>query len=266
MTCPCRHPDPVLAFQYKKPPKGETQFDWKEQPYRRGFRRCKNCGHWSAKIHMDLTDFYCGSYVNGTYGGRLKETFHRILKLPPKKSDNSARVNRVLEFAKKKWGMAKIPSLLDIGSGLAVFPLRMKQAGWHVVALDPDVRAVEHAQKNAGLNAVHADFTKWRIPEGVKFDVITINKVLEHVKDPKAIIQKARLIIRKNGFVYIEVPDVAASKRGKTREEFFVEHLHVFSVKSLKLLCEQSGYTTKNLKQIKEPSGKFTIYSFAEIN
>ena len=50
---------------------------------------------------MDLTDFYRGGYVDGTYGDRLKENFKRILALPENQSDNAARVKRVLDFAKE---------------------------------------------------------------------------------------------------------------------------------------------------------------------
>jgi len=130
---------------------------------------------------MDLTDFYRGGYVDGTYGNRLKENFKRILALPESKSDNAARVKRVLDFAKGKWGDKKVPNLLDVGSGLAVFPFRMKEAGWQVTALDPDARAAAHAIEKAGVKSVHADFLKWEPETGENFDVISFNKVLEHI-------------------------------------------------------------------------------------
>lgn len=210
---------------------------------------------------MDLTNFYRGEYVEGTYGSRLKENFLRVLNLNPKQSDNHARVNRVLDFAQKLWGKGKKPYLLDVGSGLAVFPFRMKQAGWNVTTLDPDEKNFQHAQK-AGLNALHGDFTNWPFSQRVKFNAITINKVLEHVEEPQAMIKKARLLLKKQGFMYIEVPDASAFVKGKTREEFSVEHLHVFTVKSLAIYCEKAGFSISTIKQIKEPSGKFTIYSF----
>jgi 2-polyprenyl-3-methyl-5-hydroxy-6-metoxy-1,4-benzoquinol methylase len=211
---------------------------------------------------MDLTDFYRGGYVDGTYGNRLKENFKRILALPESKSDNTARVKRVLDFAKGKWGDKKVPNLLDVGSGLAVFPFRMKEAGWHVTALDPDRRAAAHASENAGVKSVHADFLKWEPKTGAKFDVITLNKVLEHVEDPITMMAHARKWIQPGGVLYIEVPNVTAAQKGPGREEFFIEHLHVFSESSLVSVAQREGWSADSVFELQEPSGKLSLCAF----
>lgn len=262
LRCPCDQPDPVPAFQYDRPPDGETRFDWKGQTYRRGYRRCRNCGHWTAEIEMDLTDFYRGGYVNGTYGDRMRETFLKILALPDGQSDNQARVQRVLEFANKHLKKNKTPSLLDVGSGLAVFPYRMKEAGWDVTALDPDARAANHAREIAGVKSVHADFLSWEPKTEERFDLITLNKVLEHVADPIVMLHRARRWIQPGGLLYVEVPDASAAQGGPGREEFFIEHLHVFSPDSLALSVKKAGWNLSLLSSLIEPSGKFTIFGF----
>jgi len=250
-----------MAFQYDRPPPGETRFDWKEQTYRRGYRRCKNCGHWSAEIEMDLTDFYRGGYVDGTYGKRMKETFLKILALPAEQSDNQARVRRVLEYAEKHLKKKETHTLLDVGSGLAVFPYRMKEAGWNVTALDPDARAAAHAREVAGVRAIHADFLTWEPEPAERFDLITLNKVLEHVEDPVAMLSRARHWIRPGGMLYVEVPDASAAKDGPEREEFFIEHLHVFSTHSMQIMSDAANLVTYTIKSLKEKSGKFTIFT-----
>ena len=261
LSCPCDKPDPVPAFQYNQPPEGETRFDLRGQTYQRAYKKCRNCGHWHAEIQMDLTDFYRGGYVDGTYGDRLKENFKRILALSENLSDNTARVKRILDFAKRKWGEKKTPSLLDVGSGLAVFPYRMKEAGWQVTALDPDERAAAHARENAGVKSVHADFLQWEPETGERFDVITLNKVLEHVEDPITMMAHARKCIQPGGFLYIEVPDVRAAQEGPGREEFFIEHLHVFSTHSMQIMSDAAKLVTFSIKSLKEKSGKFTIFT-----
>jgi len=252
-----------MAFQYDRPPPGETRFDWKEQTYRRGYLRCKNCGHWSAEIEMDLTDFYRGGYVDGTYGERMKETFLQILALPAEQSDNQARVRRVLEFANKHLEKKETHTLLDVGSGLAVFPYRMKEAGWNVTALDPDARAATHAREVAGVRAIHADFLTREPKSEERFDLITLNKVLEHVEDPVAMLSRARRWLRTGGILYVEVPDVTAAQDGPGREEFFIEHLHVFSPNSLALSLKKAGWKPLINSSLIEPSGKLTIFGFA---
>jgi SAM-dependent methyltransferase len=211
---------------------------------------------------MDLTDFYRGGYVDGTYGNRLEENFKRILALPESKSDNTARVKRVLDFAKSRWGDKKVPNLLDVGSGLAVFPFRMKEAGWRVTALDPDERAAAHASENAGVKSVHANFLQYEPGNGEEFDVITLNKVLEHVEEPITMMAHARKWIRPGGFIYIEVFDVAAAQEGPGREEFFIEHLHVFSKSSLVSVAQKGGWGADSVIELREPSGKFSLCAF----
>jgi len=262
LTCPCDRPDPVMAFQYNRPPAGETRFDWKGQTYRRGYLKCQNCGHWSAEIEMDLTDFYRGGYVDGTYGERMKETFLKISALSAEQSDNQGRVRRVLDYAEKHFDKKETHTLLDVGSGLAVFPFRMKEAGWNVTALDPDARATTHAREVAGVRAIHADFLTWEPKPDERFDLITLNKVLEHVEDPIAMLSRARRWIRPGGLLYVEVPDASAAQEGPEREEFFIEHLHVFSKNSLKLVSARAGLSLKACGTMREPSGKFSLFGF----
>ena len=90
--------------------------------------------------------------------------------------------------------------------------------------------------------------------------MITLNKVIEHVPNPEKMLNKVTKILSKDGLVYIEVPDIRASKQGKNREEFHIDHLHVFSKKSLSFLIKKVKLKTKILKSIEEPSGKFSIF------
>ena len=97
-----------------------------------------------------------------------------------------------------------------------------------------------------------------------KFDVITSFQVLEHVENPKIIMRKIKKILKNNGILYIEVPDAKASIEGKYREEFFIEHLHVFSMKSLRNTLKKIKFKIIKIKSIKENSGKYTLYAFCK--
>ena len=101
--------------------------------------------------------------------------------------------------------------------------------------------------------------------EKKKYDLITFNKVLEHIEKPNKILKKFSRILKKKGFIYIEVPDVAAAKESSLREEFFIEHHHVFSKLSLANLIKNSDLKIKEIKSIKEPSGKYTLYCFCNL-
>jgi len=207
---------------------------------------------------------YKGDYASATYGGRMGTAFDRIIGLPPESSDNTGRRNRVLDFVDKRMGAAAEVTLLDIGSGLGVFPYAMRLAGWSCTALDPDPLACEHIAAKAGVATIAADFLEVDPLTLGSFDVVTLNKVIEHVEDPCEMLRKAAHMTSSRGFVYVEVPDgEMAAAEGPEREEFFIEHHHVFSAASLGLALERSGLRPISIERLREPSGKYTLVSFA---
>ena len=263
LNCPCERHFDEPAFKYNTPPAGETRFDIGVQSYCRAYSCCRLCGHWYSDHKMDLTSLYSGAYVESTYGDRMRETFDRILTLPAEKSDNAGRVARVIGFAAHFFPSGKMPTLLDVGSGLGVFPYRMKEAGWNCSALDPDPRAVAHLKDVVGVQAVNGNFMSIGTDLLGTFDVITFNKVLEHVEDPVTMLSKASRYLNPGGFVYVEVPDgEAAASEGPGREEFFIEHHHVFSMASLAMMASRAGFCALDIERLREPSTKFTLRSF----
>ena len=49
--------------------------------------------------------------------------------------------------------------------------------------------------------------------------------------------------------MYIEVPDMLAARKGKNRQEFGLEHHHVFSIQSLDGMINKSGLMTLEIKR-----------------
>jgi SAM-dependent methyltransferase len=214
---------------------------------------------------IDLSALYQHAYVDATYGGAdgMRRRFEQIMELPPEKSDNRARVACVLAFAQgRKTAAHRRPRLLDVGAGLGVFPAAMREAGWDVIALEPDARTVAHLRDVAGVEALAADLLTLEAAKMGSFNVVSFNKVLEHVEDPVALLQSAATFLAADGFIYLEVPDVAAAEEGPGREEFFIEHHHVFSPASLALLAQHAGLGVDAIERLREPSTKFTLRAF----
>jgi SAM-dependent methyltransferase len=218
-----------------------------------------------GKHDIDLSSLYGGDYVDATYGGAedMRRRFERVMSLPPEKSDNRSRVSRFLAFAQTRGlSPALSPRLLDIGAGLGVFPAAMRSAGWHVVGLEPDPRTVEHLRAVAGIEALADDLLQLDPASTALFDAVSFNKVLEHVEDPVALLRPAAAFLNTNGFVYLEVPDVAAISEGPEREEFYIEHHHVFSPASVAILAQYSGFDVRVIERLREPSTKYTLRAF----
>jgi SAM-dependent methyltransferase len=254
----------VEAFVYDKPPCGETKFDFGGGRYFRAYDRCERCGHFFARHAIDLARLYERSYVDATYGGTdgMRARLAAIRALPPERSDNADRVARVSAFVKRACGRSAA-RLLDVGAGIGVFPAAMKDLGFDVVATELDPRTADHLRRNVGVATYTEDLVALKAAALAPFDLITFNKVLEHVEDPVGMLADALPLLAADGHVYVEVPDVAAAVDGPGREEFFIEHLHVFSPASLAMTFERAGFEFVELERLREPSSKFTLFAFA---
>ena len=100
LNCPCHGQYFAEAFVYNAPPEGETRFSFSSDNYHREVWQCQICHHFVSTCDMDLSELYREDYVSSTYGEKgIRNTFDRIISLPPEKSDNIARVQRIVEFA-----------------------------------------------------------------------------------------------------------------------------------------------------------------------
>lgn len=249
---------------YDKKPPGETNFYFKN--YYRELWCCLTCGHYQSTTNMNLSKLYSSDYVDNTYGGvdGIERNYQRIMALDPEKSDNVGRVKRIIGFSKKHFAEQDSIRILDIGSGLGVFLGKIKQkTSWHCTAMEPDSRLSDHAKQTIGVESICRDYRelKWNR----KFDIITLNKVLEHIESPAELLMKCKDDLAVGGFIYIELPDGTSASKDKEKygcEEFFLEHHHVFSHKSMKMLISKCGLKPLLSEAIVEPSGKYTLRSF----
>lgn len=267
LVCLCGSRELALAFDYREPPQGEVRFRFSAGAYRRQVLRCTHCGHYLSTHEMDMSDLYSNNYVDSTYGADgIRSAFERIVAIDPARSDNVGRVTRVIAFAKSVFGANACDrddiDILDVGSGLCVFLHRMRQeTRWSCTALDPDPRAVEHARNVVGVNGICGDFIK--LTDIGRYDIIAFNKVLEHVHDPIAMLAKAAQHLKPGGIAYLELPDgEAAAAEGPGREEFFIDHHHIFSPQSVRALADKAGFEIIELERMREPSSKFTLRAF----
>jgi len=254
----CGH-DPntfLKIYDYKAKSKNEKNYLIKGK-YQRFFFRCGICGHFYARHDFKIGKLYSKQYLNLTYKDvdGINKRFEHIVTLSIKKSDNKNRAERVHSFFSKN-----NLSLLDVGSGIGVFIYEMRKKKWNVIGIELDKRYADFCKHRHGLNVYQKNLSKFKTRD--KFDLVSLNKVLEHVYDPVKLLKLSSKFLKKKGVLYIEVPDVKASNEGKQRQEFCIDHLHVFSKSSFCLLAEKSGLQILKCNRIQEPSGKYTIYGF----
>ena len=112
------------------------------------------------------------------------------------------------------------------------------------------------------LNIQNFNSTLENYTSKLKYDLITINKVLEHQKDPLKFLKLAIKNLKIKDLSIGSSDGEYASKYGVSiieNEEFFIEHFHIFSLVSIIKLIEKTNLKIVNTQRIKEPSGKFTL-------
>jgi|TARA_B110000037_G_scaffold216301_1_gene275083 2-polyprenyl-3-methyl-5-hydroxy-6-metoxy-1,4-benzoquinol methylase len=245
-------------FHYKKKGKNEKNFLIVGN-YDRSFYECKKCKHVISYSNFKISNLYNKQYLDQTYKdiSGLEKRFNEISNLNIKKSDNKNRVKRINNF----FGNKNL-SVLDIGSGTGVFLNEMKINNHYVNGVDLDQRYVTFLKKKK-IKIFCTPLNKLDIRK--KFDLITFNKVLEHVNNPVRMIKDSLKFLKRDGVIYIEVPDKKAKIKGKHCGEFCPDHLQVFSKISLNDMVNAAGLQKILIKDIIEPSNKYTIYGFMKL-
>lgn len=245
-------------------PVRETDFKIPSNTYFREIKKCIDCGIYNNFHDFDFSELYTGVYNESTYQNNIVDKYNKIMELPFDKSDNKQRVKRILDFLLRNNIDAQTQSVLDIGSGLCVFLGALKGYVKRTVALDPDKLSTVHAKETAKVDGIiHGLMGQVEINEN--FDLITLNKVLEHVIDPVSLLTSTSNHLNPNGIIYIELPDGKSALENNLafdREEFFIEHYTIFDSISIQNLTKRSQLEIIELGAIHEPSDKYTLYAF----
>jgi 2-polyprenyl-3-methyl-5-hydroxy-6-metoxy-1,4-benzoquinol methylase len=260
----CGSEDSKLLAAIKAKPEGETVYLKEGTPYYREIRECNLCGVFYNCHEYDLftRSFYEGEYNSAIDSAGLERRFNKIINLPSGESDNKGRVKRIADFLDKN-EINKNAHVLDVGSGTGVFPYEMASLGYLVSAVDPDPVSVQHMKKHISLE------NTWQgsindVPVH-KFNLISFNKVLEHIEDPFELIDEAVKRLDENGFIYIELPfgeKLAEQGLASKRAEFFIEHFTTFTHKAFHYIADRAELSCTVMNDLVDPSGKHTIYGF----
>ena len=249
----CKLNSLILVKKFIKKNKGENLFGLENKKnYKRLLYKC-TCGHY-YNIHnynKYLSNVYKKNYSNYSHVN-LDKKFNKIISLG-NKSSNFQRTKFLRNKIKKNF------VILDVGSGFGIFPFKMSNLGYRIDCIESD-RNMSDFIKKKNLNLVSTNLLKVKNIKK-KYDLITFNKVLEHfeLKNIVKILFCYKKLLKKNGKIYIELPDSKAASRSINRQEFFLEHYNIFSKKSFIILMKQIGFKINYLKNIYEINGKFTL-------
>ena len=141
-------------------------------------------------------------------------------------------------------------NILDFGCGAAGFLLRAREVAESVAGIELEKRLTSHFETN-GLS-VFADIDLF--PSERKFDVITAFHVIEHLPNPRNMLQKLKEHLGPTGKIIVEVPSADDAlltlyeNDPFSRFTYWSCHLYLFNAHSLSLLAKQAGLRVTYIK------------------
>lgn len=210
------------------------------------FARCKSCGVLFQNPLPDAQSLramypanYRASSARGLYG-RLKY-FQALMiarRLRAQIGDPQARI-------------------LELGCGAGQLLLALRQLGYSRLSGVDWTIAPELAKEAPSIAFIAHDITSYVPPQPV--DVVVLNNVIEHVRDPTALLGRYRGYLGEHGSIVLLTPN-AQSMSHRVFGRYWSGlhspwHVHVFTHQSLAALAERSGLQIGKVVADEDPGG-----------
>lgn len=230
---------------------------------------CPLCGSDALESAMECKDYYasgetyvlekcskCGflftqNVPDETEIGRYYETPAYISHSDTRKGLTNSLYHIVRKYMlkRKRLLVEKISgrtngNLLDYGTGTGYFAQTMKEAGWHVTAIEKNEQARKTALDNFGLQ-VDSEQTFSQLQSGT-FHVITLWHVLEHLQNLNEMWEQLRRLLTSDGHLVVAVPNCQSSDAGYYGNMWAAydvpRHLWHFSPETMRQFAEKHGF------------------------
>ena len=221
------------------------------------FVRCDACGlvYQHPRIDVEhIKDYYDDEYIahrKKRDWGSLTPVYNYVMDQLDRKKEQIVR-----PYVKA----SKVNEVLDVGCGAGTFLNKMRLVhDARVTGVDfkdfEGVDGFEHIDFHCGL------FYEQDFPEGY-FDLVTMWHFLEHDYDPLRTLEAARLVMKDDGYLVVEVPRLDSVTFRLYRERWpglqAPQHTALYDKKRLLELMERAGFDTVDYM----PYGAFPAYFY----
>jgi SAM-dependent methyltransferase len=213
--------------------------------------RCNQCGHLSTfplLLDSDLSDLY--------------ENFYPRKKISSKDIAREAENIRSPFGSLYKWLMGTNNEgqysvkpedvLLDIGcgAGKSLCEARLLKAIPYGIEADPNVRKIAD---ELGVQVHIGQLADNPFPS-VKFDLIILNQVIEHLPNPARTLEKMKSRLSNRGRAILVFPNTKSIWKRVSGDRWINWHIpyhqHHFEIRSFEKLANQCGYDVVNFRTI----------------
>ncbi|MDR2437074.1 MAG: class I SAM-dependent methyltransferase [Endomicrobium sp.] len=137
-------------------------------------------------------------------------------------------------------------TVLEVGAGSGSLLSLLKKHGFsHVVGIEPSIEAIEQAEPDV-INDIRQGIFNLDIVSDINPSLIISCMTLEHIYDPKEFLEAAHKIIKPDGLIVLVTHNQRALINrilGLKSPIIDLEHLQLFSPRSLTILLKNTGFT-----------------------
>ena len=143
-------------------------------------------------------------------------------------------------------------SVLDFGCGAGGFLLHAREVAEAVAGVELEKRLTPHFQSKA--LEVCADIDN--VSPGRRFDIITAFHVVEHLADPRKMLEKFKMCLTPSGKIIVEIPNADDALLTLYESEPFSHftywscHLYLFNASTIEQLARQAGLRVDYVKHV----------------
>jgi 2-polyprenyl-3-methyl-5-hydroxy-6-metoxy-1,4-benzoquinol methylase len=142
--------------------------------------------------------------------------------------------------------------VLDVGCSSGYLAAPLAEAGARVVGIELDPAAAETA-RSVCAEVLVCDIESTHLPlEPASFDAIVCGDLVEHLRDPEAVLIRLRPLLRPGGKLVLSTPNVAnwamrlslLAGRWRYTDRGILDrtHAHLFTRRTLVEMLERAGY------------------------
>ena len=193
--------------------------------------RCDDCTH--VFLYPQMTENEENEFYKKEYGDSYIEVENIGKYFESETPEAKIRVNRIKSMLKKTL------DIVEIGSACGYFLNEIKSLVRSVTGVEPHNDCRNFANKK-GLYTV-SDMKEL----GIEFGAVFMFHVLEHVKNPKDFLENALSLLKKEGFLLIEVPNIedilVSTYKIPLYLDFYYQpaHTHYFSKRAIEFLLNK---------------------------
>jgi 2-polyprenyl-3-methyl-5-hydroxy-6-metoxy-1,4-benzoquinol methylase len=206
---------------------------------------CQRCG--LVQVTEEVSDEELTAlYGRGYYEGENDVVYANYLADPEAKGRYFGdRLDRLTREHDLRPG-----SLLEVGCAFGLFLDQARRRGWQVRGIERSAHAAEWARTSLHLDVDSSPDAIDHIPSDSQ-DLVVLLDVIEHLKDPLAVVQAAHRVLRPGGMLAVTTGNISSiGARVYGRRWFLIGppyHLFYFDHGSITGLLERAGFAMRQI-------------------